>query len=280
MSLVLLDSLSLPGDPAKPNEDSFAHSDHAALVMDGATPLGDPLMPGPSDAQWLAQFGARRLMAHLKDGDTPRIALAHALEEAEKSFHALSRHPIREKWQTPCASLILAAQSKAGLDCFWYGDCSALLLHDGACSVIGEVFDKRGQEAKWARKIMQERKLTPSPDFNRPKINDLQRASRNRINSGSYWLFSPNSRAAQHVAHAKVKVLPGDLLLLASDGLLALASDYGVYDAMGLVIAAREKTLAALGQQLRAIENADALGEKFSRFKKSDDATALLLEFK
>ena len=31
-------------------------------------------------------------------------------------------------------------------------------------------------------------------------------------------------------------------------------------------------------QELRAIENEDALGEKFARFKKSDDSTALLLE--
>jgi serine/threonine protein phosphatase PrpC len=280
MSLVLLDSLSLPGDPAKPNEDAFAHGDHAALVLDGATPLGDPLMPGPSDAAWLAQFGARRLMAHLNDGDAPRAALSHALEDAEKSFKALSRHPIREQWQTPCASMFLAAESKAGLECFWFGDCSALLLHDGACRIIGEAFDKRGQEADWARKLMIERKLRPSADFNRPIIQDAQRASRNRINSGPFWLFSPNSRAAAHVAHAKVKAATGDLLLLASDGLLALATDYGAYDARGLVIAARDNGLASLGQQLRAIENDDGLGEKFARFKKSDDATTLLLEMK
>src|ERR1700677_1355525 len=100
MSLVLLDSLSLPGDPAKVNEDAFAHGDQAALVLDGATPLGDPLMPGPSDAAWLAQFGARRLMAHLNGGDAPRAALAHALEDTEKSLTALSRHRIAEKWET------------------------------------------------------------------------------------------------------------------------------------------------------------------------------------
>ena len=41
MKLVVLDSLSLPGDPVKPNEDAFGHDDHAALVMDGATMLGD-----------------------------------------------------------------------------------------------------------------------------------------------------------------------------------------------------------------------------------------------
>lgn len=113
--LVLKDSLSLPGDAAKPNEDAFAHAEAAALVMDGATPLGDPLMPGPSDAAWLAQFGSRRLMAHLKDGETADEALAAALAETEKSFAALARHPVRERWQIPCASLMLVQLPQARL---------------------------------------------------------------------------------------------------------------------------------------------------------------------
>ena len=53
MTFELLDQLSLAGDPAKANEDFLAYSPDAALVMDGATPLGDSLMPGPSDAAWL-----------------------------------------------------------------------------------------------------------------------------------------------------------------------------------------------------------------------------------
>jgi hypothetical protein len=110
VSLKLLQQLSLPGDPAKANEDSFACLDHAALVLDGATPLGPSLLPGPSDAAWIAQFGARRLAAHLKDGETPEDALKHALQDAEKSFEGLRRAPVHEKWQTPCASLIMAVE--------------------------------------------------------------------------------------------------------------------------------------------------------------------------
>jgi serine/threonine protein phosphatase PrpC len=280
MSLTLLESLSLAGDPAKANEDSFAIWNHAALVMDGATPLGEPLMPGPSDAAWLAQFGARRLMAHLKDGDVPRDALAHAMADAEKSFAALSKRPVREKWETPCASMILAAETGAGLECFWYGDCTALLLQGEECLAIGDAFDKRGEEAKSARRIAREKNLQPAPDLNRPEILSHLRAARNRINSGSYYLFSPNARAAAHAGHKMAKPKPGDLLLLASDGFLALATDYGAYNAKSLVTAAREKGLAVLGEELRAIEERDALGEKFARFKKSDDATALLLEIR
>ena len=93
MSLQLLESLSLPGDPAKPNEDAFGQRDGAAVVIDGATMLGDGLMPGPSDAAWIAQFGARRLMAHLGEGDGARKALRAALADTQKSFEALRRHP-------------------------------------------------------------------------------------------------------------------------------------------------------------------------------------------
>jgi serine/threonine protein phosphatase PrpC len=280
MTLQLLESLSLPGDPAKPNEDAFAHAPQAALVMDGATPLGAALMPGPSDAAWLAQFGCRRLMAHLQDGDAPRDALAHALADATKSFEALRRHPVREVWQTPCASMMLAVQNPAGIEFLWYGDCTALLLKKDSCDIIGDAFDKRGQEADRARKIAKEKNLAPAPDLNRPEILTVLRAARNRINSGRYWLFSPEPRAAAHVSHQTVKAAPGDLLLIASDGFLALATDYGAYDAKGLMAAARDKGLVDLGQELRAIEADDAMGEKFARFKKSDDSTALLLEVK
>ena len=276
MSLILKDSFSQPSGGV--NEDAFAHGNHAALVLDGATPLGEALMPGASDAHWLAQFGSRRLMAHLKDGDAPADALVHALADAEKSFAALSLRPVREKWEIPCASMILAVQSGAGLELLWFGDCTALILKDGKCEIIGDAFDKRGEEAARARKVAKEKNLPPAPDLNRPEILGVLRAARGRVNSGNYWLFSPEPRAAKHVSRRVVKNAAGALLLLASDGFLALATDYGAYNAKSLIMAARDRGLAALGEELRAIEQADALGEKFARFKKSDDATALLIE--
>ena len=75
-----------------------------------------------------------------------------------------------------------------------------------------------------------------------------------------------------------LKPRPGAAILLASDGFLALAGDYGAYGAAGLMQAAMARGLAPLGEELRAIEEADAEGVKFPRFKKSDDATALLLK--
>jgi len=308
MSFELLDWLSLPGDPAKANEDGFAHGLNAALVLDGATPLGEALMPGPSDAAWLAQFGARRLMAHLQEGDGARKALRAALEDARKSFEALRRYPPQQMWQTPCASMMLAVEVEPGpplqrksgrsageqgmnrslirkpdggseIEFLWFGDCAGLVKEgEAATMVVGETFDKRAAEAMRAANIAKEKKLSPALDISRPEILEPLRASRNQINSGSQWLFSPDPRAAAHVARRKMKLARGSILLLATDGILALASDYGFCDCDGLVAAAMTRGLAELGSQLRAIEAQDQGGDKFPRFKKSDDATALLLK--
>jgi serine/threonine protein phosphatase PrpC len=278
MTFERLDQLTLPGDPAKANEDFLAHAAKAALVMDGATPLGESLMPGPSDAAWIAQFGSRRLMAHLNEGDGARKALRGALADAEKSFEALRRHPPEETWQTPCASMMLAVPDANSVEFLWFGDCAALVKQsDGAVTVVGETFDKRAAEAERARAIAKEKNLSPASGLSRPEFIGTLRTARNRINSGDYWLFSPDARAASHVSRRVIKAAPGTVLLLATDGFLALASDYGVYSADSLMAAAMSKGLAAMGEELRAIEAGDTGGDKFPRFKKSDDATAVLV---
>jgi|GEM_PF-422879 len=307
MSLDVVETLSLPGDPAKANEDAFFHGGGAAVVIDGATPLGDSLMPGPSDAAWIAQFGGRRLMAHLKDGDGARKALRATLGDTQKSFEALRRHEPEEMWQTPCASMMLVVATSAApspprarsaqegevavagprtsegrrgseLELLWFGDCAALIKQgDAPVTIIGETFDKRAAEARRARALATEKNVSPAVGLSRAEFIGSLRASRNRINSGTDWLFSPDIKAASHVSRRVMKVQPGSEILLLTDGFLALASDYGAYSADSLMDAALSKGLTALGEELRAIEDGDSGGDTFPRFKKSDDATVLLL---
>jgi serine/threonine protein phosphatase PrpC len=175
--------------------------------------------------------------------------------------------------------MMLAADSDSGIEFLWYGDCAALTKQNGETTiVIGETFDKRALEAERARAVSKENNLSPAAGLNRPEFISTLRAARNRINSGDYWLFSPDVAAASHVSRRKVKAVPGTVILLASDGFLALASDYGAYSADSLMLAAMSKGLAHLADELRAIEADDAGGDKFARFKKSDDATALLVD--
>jgi Protein phosphatase 2C len=279
MQFEFVDALSIPGHPAKPNDDAWGQTGGAAVVLDGATNLCDSLLPGESDAAWLSRFAARRLMAHAQDGAAPRDALARALGEAEKSFTGLRRRPPQHNHENPYASMMFVHAGDAGFEALWYGDCAALVRHaDGRIEIVGDAFDKRAAEARRVKMLAEAKGLAPAAGVNRPEFLSALRAARDSVNTEKGgWLFGPNAKAAEYVKAKHIDAAPGALVLLASDGFLALASDYGVHDAQSLIHAAESKGLEALGQQLRAIENEDAEGRKFPRFKTSDDATAVLL---
>ncbi|HSM96882.1 MAG TPA: protein phosphatase 2C domain-containing protein [Rhizomicrobium sp.] len=276
--LEVLDSISIPGNPEKPNDDAFAHIDGAAVVMDGATGLGESLMPGKSDAAWLATFGARRLMAYMRDGALPQEAVSAALFDAQTSFEALRRRPPADTWETPFSSMMFVAEYAQGVEALWFGDCAALVKRGGApVEIVGDALEKRQNEARRVAKLAEKHGLSPAAGINRPEYMEALRKARNFVNTNGHWAFGPDVRAADHVSSKRIRAPKGTALLLCSDGFLALASDYNAYDADALVASAQSKGLKALGEELRAIERNDAEGRKFPRFKTSDDATALLL---
>jgi hypothetical protein len=279
MEFTFLDALSLPGNPAKPNEDAWGQTNNAAVVLDGATGLCEPLLPGESDPAWLARFAARRLMAHCQDGANSIDALRRALSDAEKSFLGLRRRVPKEGYENPYASMMFATATTKGAEMLWFGDCAALIKRpDGAVEIIGEAFDKRAAESRRVAMLAKAKGLAPAAGVNRPEFLSALRAARNTVNTEKGgWLFGPDAQAADHARGKRVDAPTGSVMLLASDGFLALASDYGLYDATSLFEAAHTKGLDALGRELRTLEMGDPDGTRYPRFKTSDDATAVLL---
>ncbi len=279
MKLDLVDSISLPGNPGKPNEDAFAYAGHMAVVFDGATGLGDNLMPGESDAAWLARFGARRLAAHASEDADPRVWIEHAAADAAKSFAALRRRAPKERWEIPVASLMVAALVHDGIEALWFGDCSLIVRHgDAEPRLLGDAFLHKSLERDRAAALARAQNLKPAAPVARAEFLPELRKKRNLVNTAKGgWLFAPDPRCARHAKSARVPLAPGGVLLLASDGFLALVSDYGRYDAGSLLEAGLTRGLAALGGELRRIEAEDAEGVRYPRFKRSDDATALLM---
>jgi hypothetical protein len=279
MPFELLDSISLPGNPPKQNEDAFGFMANAAVVLDGATAVTDPLMPGESDPAWLATFGARRLLAHLREGKSPEAAVRDTMQDADHSFRALRRREPAETYEYPFASMMLVVEENDGVETLSFGDCTALVQRAGEkLQIIGRAFQARANEACGVAQLAKAKGVAPASGFDRPAFLPSLRHARNRINGEKGpWLFGPDARAADHVAVKHVAAPAGTLVLLASDGFLALASDYSRYDADGLLATALTKGLKALGEDLRAVEEGDPEGRKFPRFKKSDDATAVLV---
>jgi serine/threonine protein phosphatase PrpC len=279
MRLELIESLTIPSDPAKPNEDSFAFVPVAAAVFDGATGLGERLMPGPSDAAWIAQFGARRFRAHAEAGEgNIRDWLRAAAADTEKSFNALRKRPPLENYEIACASAVMVSPEAGALHVLWFGDCAALLrTQDGVFALVGDTMKKRESERAHVEGLSKPGGRGPAAAGVRNEFLPALRAARNRVNTAEEWLFAPDVRCADHVKQARVRIASGSHLLLASDGFLALASDYERYTPDMLFTACVQRGLTALGEELRATEASDPDGVRFPRFKRSDDATALLL---
>lgn len=278
MALTLVDSLSVPGDVHKANEDAFAVRPEGAVVLDGATSLGDPLLPGASDAAWVARFGANRLMAHLEAGLSGAEAVDAALVDAERSFSALRRRQPQETWEIPFASMMLCVDVGDGIDALWFGDCAALIAVPGKPAIIvGDALDTKQAERERVAALAARTKLAPTQGPSRAEFLPALRRARNRVNTKEgAFLFGPH-RAAIGQVRTRRLALPRDTqILLASDGFLALVSEYGLYDLDGLIRRAGEG-LSRLGEELRRTEDGDPDGVRFPRFKRSDDATALLL---
>src|SRR4029077_10072503 len=164
----LIDSISLSGDSAKPNEDALGLLPNAAVVLDGATGLSDPLMPGKSDAAWLAQFGARRVLAHLGSGEDAGSAILGAMRDAERSFSVLRRRAPEETYEIPFASLILGCAYEQHLEALWFGDCAALIKSPGKpVVVLGDTLAKRELEAVRVARLAAAHSLSPAAGHNR-----------------------------------------------------------------------------------------------------------------
>ncbi|HEY4265882.1 MAG TPA: protein phosphatase 2C domain-containing protein [Micropepsaceae bacterium] len=279
MRLELIESLTLPGDATKPNEDAYAFSPVAAAVFDGATGLGEQLMPGKSDAQWLAQFGARRFRAHAEAGEgNIRDFVRGAAADAEKSYAALRRRPPAQNYEIAYASAVFATPQDDGLHLMWFGDCAALLrTPDGTFTFLGDTMTKRESERARVERLVKPGGRGPAAAGVRDEFLPALRAARNHVNTGEDWLFAPDAACADHANETRISTPSAARVLLASDGFLALASDYARYTPQTLFAAAETRGLAALGEELRAIEAADPEGVRFPRFKRSDDATALFL---
>lgn len=274
-----IDALSLPGNPQKPNEDGYGATPHAACVVDGATGLGEALMPGKSDAQWIANFAARRFCAHAEAGEGGiRDWLRLAAEDAQRSFIALRRRPPRENYEIPYASAAMIALDGNLLHALWFGDCALMLRSpDGGFAFIGDTLSKRESERARVEKISGTLKHRAADAIVRDEFLPALRASRNLVNTGEDWLFAPDPACAEHAKSANFEIAKETVLLLASDGFLAHASDYQRYSPDELLSAVQQNGLRQIADELRTIEMADPAGMKYPRFKTSDDATALLL---
>ncbi|MEZ5994772.1 MAG: protein phosphatase 2C domain-containing protein [Hyphomonadaceae bacterium] len=271
--LTFVEAISLAGDRGKQNDDACGFAGARAWVLDGATDLDDaPLTGAASDASWIAHFGNAYL--HAASGDL-RSQVSAASAAAGQAFAALTAGKPIERWQSPISSLLIAEECEGGVHGLDLGD-SRVFARDanGVVHIAGGPDDAADDETALAAKQTDAHK----PLLARTETIAMLRRSRAGLNQpGARWTFGVNPACADHAQAWRFELARPAHILLMTDGFSALTDRYRAYDAGGLVAAALASGLQELGREVRAIENADAGAHKHPRFKKSDDATALLM---
>lgn len=260
MHFDLIQSISLAGSTATPNDDRCGATAHLAWMIDGATDLGPPgLMGSQPGAAWLAAT-ASRAFASAGAAALPDI-LDHVFTHSAAAYAAeRTRDPV-DVWELPSAAFLAVALTGDALELGWLADCVCLMLHGDTVTRLGS--QPNADETEEAR--------VHATGEERP----LEMLRTKRMRPGRYILgVDPAHRA--FVESLSVPVAPGDEILLMTDGMAALIDDYGM-PLEAFVTALRADGLPVLAARLRAIEAADADRVRYPRFKRSDDATALWL---
>lgn len=266
----VLAALSDPGRADRPNEDLWGTAGAFAWVIDGATGLGERrLLPGPSDAAWLAGALGEALDEGAARADDPADLLRRAAQVVAKRFAHERIAEAQERYEVPTAAVVLARFAQGAVRVAELGDC-ALHVFGRTHRRVGGTERGRALEDGWARRLM------ASGGGRTDDVLEHLRRVRNKANQpDGYPIFAPEAGCADAARTHEIAEGEGTALLM-TDGFEAALHDYGLREPGELTQPpALKNTLAAL----REVERADPDCTRYPRFKPSDDATAVLVRF-
>jgi hypothetical protein len=256
------------------SEDWIATSPEAVVLLDGlSTPEGFPNGCRHGTPWYVRRLGTRLLQLLTTHPDrTPREALACAIQTVAHS-HADTcdlSHP-----GMPSATAALLRAGPTEVQCLVLSDALIVLdTFEGIEVLTDPTVNTVAAEQRDA--VLRERIGTPEHTLAKQIMVTEQQRHRN-VPDG-YWVAAANPDAA---THAVIKTIPRHAIRRAavlSDGAAALV-DYDLADWTEVLDILQHTGPAELIRRVRVAEASDPLGERWPRYKTSDDATAALCAF-
>jgi len=280
MPFACLDGVCEPAVTPERNEDLVYCDARLALVLDGATGLGEPLLAGEgSDARWLVHAFLQQLREALAQQASVLAALEQAVSSVATQFwQCIGGEGAPPAHRLPSAGMALAALEGETLVLARLGDCSLLTLTSGAvrCSFPPsplEALDRRAIDA-----LRHHLNAGLSYAEARAAIKERLKAHRDAMNTpDGYSALSVDPRC---LAYLDVMRMPIDdapeRLLLASDGFAAGYEHYGLCTPES-ILRGEAGRLSTLVERIRGLEDEDATLTRYPRLKPHDDASALVV---
>ena len=282
MKIQVIETISDSGNPTDDNEDRFGWNEVTAFVIDGATPLGPPLLDAAhSDAAWLAAFATDFFLQRLPSAASGREVVRSLNAAARNHFYSHVRSQA-EPYQYPVAAFQCIRIRGSSIETMGLADC------------VLWIRDKLGRCMTWTGATSEAppdlQAINSSGSSEPPSVGALHdqrvlsqlRLQRSTYNSGAGpWTLGLEPAAADHVVIKNLEIALPALGILCTDGFSAAVDHYRLYTVEGIFAVAEREGLSKILHRLRQTEHhADPTGALFPRFKQSDDATAILFEIR
>ena len=270
---------ALTGSRDVVNEDLICPGPSSVWVLDGATGLTDDhLTDAPSDAYWLVQKAAA-LIAQTT-ADEPRRAVDEIAVGLRDALAREARREPSQAYEKPSAGLAMVSWTRSDICVAALGDCRVLVQRrDGRVVALGGGALSALDATAVAALQKHQRDHGVGLEAARNALLPLIREHRAKMNQpDGYWVLTGNPEAAEHLEELAMPLEHVQAVLLTTDGFYRLVDTFGEHTDETLVSQAHRQGLAALYAQVRALETLDPEGLAHPRFKRHDDATAVLLQ--
>lgn len=277
----MLEGLSLAGSKDRENDDALGCTSEIAFVLDGVTSLADlQLIPGRSDAAWVAHLARDLLLKHPPGAGRDLKGLLRSVSvEITAQFEAQRNRPPAARFELPWTTISMIAVDGDKLHILFLGDSRVLIeTADDSVHNFGTTPSRGAFEARLARKMIAAGKGIGVDAQRQTVLEDLRRAREIVNTPDGYWLLGADASVCEHLNMTTLQLGGDATVLLATDGFYAITEDYKHYGDRELIATSQVVGLATLGRELRHVEDQDPVGVRYPRMKKSDDATALLVK--
>jgi hypothetical protein len=252
------------------NEDSVYVSPAGVVVLDGLSAPKDLPMGCIHGTPWFVRQLGTRLINLIGDD---RVPLREALRSAISEVNGLHRNTCSlDQEAVPASTVVMIRERGDLLDYLVLSDNSLVL--DLGPDGIETIVDKRVEEvaAKEMQAALKGPTGTPDHAARVSQLVTVQRRLRNK--PGGYWVAATDPAAADEAITGSVNLDRVEQAALLTDGASRLVDSFSTLAWAELLEVLRIEGPAALIARTRKTELTDPRGERWPRFKLSDDATA------
>ena len=264
------------------NEDYAYVCDDFGFVIDGASNItGEHYSKFETDAKWYAQEFGKYLEKALKDYDKTLLEIMkEGVKTVTQKYIKLTCGAKVIDMPSACVSAFRLNKSKASLDYFVLGDSGIAFYKNGkVVDITDSILPKLDNfDIETMIRLAKEKNISV---LAARKLVDNQilkkRLTKNQPNG--YWIMCDDVNACDHAFMGEVKFSNVDDVLLYTDGFSQIWNTIFIHkleDVFKLLNSG--KTLEMLYQELHKEQENDPVCNKFPRFKKSDDTSAVFMK--